>query len=166
MEDIQTEPLWSRLFSGHNQPAPEQPSLQIFHFSINFEFFFRNGVRQHQPTSHCVAVIKNQKFSKTRSLYCIPIHKNKGLIWVSLQHTALAVSKYICSLTRQKQETKLVSLSQARSCKNQNQIFNLLQMQNVDVVFAGLLPGWQCQSAMLLLEVFVDGIQKSRMYYY
>ena len=27
MEDIQAEPLWSRLFSGHNQPAPEQPSL-------------------------------------------------------------------------------------------------------------------------------------------
>ena len=31
-------------------------------FSINFQFFFRNGVRQHQATSHCMPRKKSKTF--------------------------------------------------------------------------------------------------------
>ena len=71
MEDLQARPFWCRLFWGHKQPAPERPSLQI------------NGVWQHrhQPTSHCVPVMKfkiSQKLDHSTNFVLISYFNRYG----------------------------------------------------------------------------------------
>ena len=73
----------------------------IFHFPINFQFFFRNGFRQHQVTSHCIP----RKKSKTFITLLIKYIDKSNYIYLEnliqiLSHTFMAIlTNIICLIT-------------------------------------------------------------------